>query len=1326
MKHLHPVFLSLIALFGLTSCLDQIKLSSYSIQYPIAGKSYVGTEYNASPNDLQGYEKLGEHFIVNSSSSFPQQTKMVLNGNDVGEYFELGDSPKQLKADIRDIQQFLKQGRNTFSVEPLSFGPQVVFDVDIHGPSIILTESNYSYIQEGVDGDGQPNMVPDSVRIHGFLRDASKYGSFLTVETIQVEGHDINGNVLTVPQDSFEIKVNEDGSFVGDVTIYNIIEPELWKNVSTDDEPDIYPVWQYTPGKSLLYTLRVSDIHGYETTMNIMADVAGSNDSLPINNALRLAIGDSFVESLRPVIAAGLTSALEKNPISGSDLGPFKVDIGLGNMPTTVDYFHLAKGDELTNPDPNSPGKVDWSDINDGAGPDKARINLNSFKVKDGSILAVDMVITSVLAELTIEMPSSLSWLIPRLELGMYIERINVETDAFAQAAQGKVSVQLRDSNFALQGIQTTDVKAGALDVTALAGALIPLLEGVIGGLLPTLVNPVIADNLSRIVIGQRLYRTDLIPGDIDKTNLPNPNSTKLTDEEKAILARLEANVPYTDFRVDVFELDTDTVLPPYYDLRVGIQSKADTGKADSFVKPILGTYFSDDPINPSLVMNGLGETGSNISMAINSNLINQFLAGVYSIGQMHLTLHPFSLTNLGGGKLYLGADHALTPVDPDNPTQTLAVKGDSRMRLWPDMPPIFAMQNIADSGSTGKGSITYPSATLAIEKFDGSKWNNEISLQVEFDLAVLVDELEGAVTLGAAGPPVFKVHETVNNTNVHISDLVLQAVIDATMFFGGDAIADQVIPINLNDIANATVNGKRLPLDSTEDVFTLADGSEAGKPQECAIQYAKDEWGKCPVGDDSCNPADNPIAFGASDDKLDTICYIVNFEVQTDTVGTIGDKGSNLFFQMGARDPSIPPAPAVPRLDLDVDGVVDYRDNCSINQAQLASIIGEVSDVHGQTLEANLDVETGELQESYKTLIRQEANKMVAIIYGGSAAAVPSSEDITWYNSNMRVADNPVTDLGEYPWLRLLFSNESQFDSDKDRIGELCEDDRDRDGIYADNLSVSLPDNCPSVYNPDQFDTLHPSGVGDACNARSTFVMLRSLKSKQDSVGGNSPLCLAQPASVSSNTTNVRDMLPCDASDPRQRFYMKAVNGVNLNEGVEFYTNASRSQGSASRLVAFGREQIDNGCETWLGNTGGTYTWVEEVKLVNRDDVYVKDVNDDKIGNAACSGTRDRIDPIWYPRRAPLVATDSLEDTQYPWYIDTKFDFYFRYNDGERTTAEDRKSCLTYGAGFGVDLDHLGPVPDKDPQQFYCSEGSDWRWAIWVGGADAPWNGEW
>ena len=64
---------------------------------------------------------------------------------------------------------------------------------------------------------------------------------------------------------------------------------------------------------------------------------------------------------------------------------------------------------------------------------------------------------------------------------------------------------------------------------------------------------------------------------------------------------------------------------------------------------------------------------------------------------------------------------------------------------------------------------------------------------------------------------------------------------------------------------------------------------------------------------------------------------------------------------------------------------------------------------------------------------------------------------------------------------------NQDQADTDRDRVGDACDAcvDPDGDGLGSPGFPTSTCplDNCPGVSNPNQSDSVHPNGIGDACD---------------------------------------------------------------------------------------------------------------------------------------------------------------------------------------------------------------------------------------------------
>lgn len=1319
----------------LSSCgLDDINLTGYEIVSPEKNATYVGSSAK-TPLINDGQPLLPNRFRVEySEGSVPpsKQLNIVLNGNKVGHLFN--HKANAAEADYSKLEQYLRQGENTFNVEPGSFGPSITFNYDGQGPTIVITEGY-------IDGN--------EAKITGLLRDASELNEILEVKLYNITGEEASGKLKMSSAQDRTLSVNPvTGEFSGSIDVSSVLNnPLIYKFVATDK-------------------------YGFKTEKEYLADDEGAQ-ALRLKNAVQVAVGETLVQALRPIIANSMYENLQVMPMDmrlgawndphicwvGGDKnkeikGVVKnkaytqaefdkqkellIEGGTSN-PNDAEVFAkvqscVDQGDVVSC---NCGGELDGATLPPnfdrlkgnmpGAGDIEIEVKrfylddgtefsqqgtmlLNEFNLAADNELHLDLAITNMLVDITIHPINGIIVLAGKMNLVLGLEQTFVKAVAKVKAEDGRMDARLDKGKTSITFGKTPDVKKGSiwggLPITGLLGALMPAIEGMITDMTPDIINSILSEELQKVVIGGVLARED------------DPNSS-------------------FDLRFDVAQLRTQSAGPDY-DLYVALDSTTKITGKDTNVKPMLGPVFREDPVNPSVVNNGV--TGSNLSVALNNNLINQALNATYATGVTHLTLYA--------GKTYYGA-HPLTPLDPDNAGKTLAKKGDTRVRLWPDVAPTIMFSRDEAKGNS-QAKADYASATLymdeAIEKNGVIEWKNTIRLKVNFDLAVRIGQKDNAFVLSADGPPIFRINEMENKSLIQVPQAALQRLLDLAMSFGGSLIADQMMVFDFGEIIDETLNGTEVVYLSSKDEAKT--GEEA---PECIVYRD---------GTAEAHPNANSVTLGG-DGKYDLVCQTIEMRVSTETVTTEGQRRSNLFFQMTAEDKNAPPRMGIPNFDLDGDGVVDLRgDNCTMPKTDIINLYRDLS-ADEPALAEDVD-ENGNPSTALQDEMRSRANKLLAERFGGSPNAVPNDDDYKHYNFLRFWGDDPIvisSNAGAYPWLRMMYNNPSQSNIDGlstsnlggDRIGDLCEDDDDRDGIWASYDGIhgtqiamptpnspnaayypdyafrasgyiaAAPDNCPAMHNPGQEDTKQPQGVGDACNVRVNYVLLRSYESQHDMAqGGGEPMCLTHEGLINTNlfSSTMHTMKVCNSEDVNQRWYMRAVNNLNLDDGVEFYTNETRNPATASRLIAFG-QQIEEDCSL-AGKT--SWTRVQEMRLVNKDNTALRNENAKNYnrGGGSCNERKDRGDPIWYPELVFSQGEEgSYEELQYPWVIRTGFNFSF----GDPHRNEGVNACITYAqGGWGVDIDSTGEAHSCVTH----GVGMKHRWSIWAGGEGAAWNGVW
>ena len=1358
MKLTNSYHVLLVMFFGvfLSACVDFIP-SDYSVKFPIQEASYVGTVDNPAPVSDGTTTQLEGFFVIDYKTPPSSSPDIVLNGQNISEYFVFG--PASAQGEVTSFEHLLRQGKNTLSVDALNFGPVNTFYLDSKGPDIVIYKGD-------VTGG-------NSVDIEGLVRDISGVGSVLELDLIQIVGYKSNGKVKRQFVETIDIAVNQDGVFSAAVDITGLVIPEVWiPNPSGNVfDPDILDPDEPSP-VSLLYSFRSVDEYGYRDEVEYLGDDDGAGDGLPIRDSVRVAVGETFVQSLRPVIAAALKTSMEENPIdigidcvtcdtdtqAGLDsqamlANSFNVNVGLGNMPTRIKRVFMNNVEV--------------------AGKQMGAVSLYDFRVIANDNLGLGMAIAGMEIRMHISFTGFLGFLMRSgLPMEMYIGKTIIESEVELRASNGKVNLQLRNADILLEDLIIEDVSIFGINIAAIAQAMLPVIQGFIEDMIPGIINPILKETMQEIVIGSTMYRTDLLPESVagaptyDRLNLPKSDAEGT--EDILILDAIK-DVPHVDVEINVANIGTDSLISGVYDLMLGMNTKADIAIADASVSPVLGTLFNDDPIPLAEVFNGF--SGSNLSVAVNSNFINQILASQYALGTMHLTQYK--------GTTYVGA-HPLTPCYSFECNATRATtKGDSRIRLWPDTPPFFSLGYVDDDVTAAKATVVYPSAMLAVDTLNGAgEWELQYEIKLDFNVGLIIKQEDQAVSFAAAGPPEFNVNSVINHTNIQFPNSWVQGILDTAMFFGGDALSDKVVFLDLAAIAAQYIKGERLVYNSVNDEFTLA-------TDECALRNLDDTWQVCKI--DPTGACGSIVVKGDSaDGKNDVICELMDFQMSTETVGAIGAEGTNLFFQMTIKDPDTPNPPVIPKLDLDDDGIIDYIDNCAVNPVLLNQAIEAVQNnvsylgkAEGKSILSDpfyMDQDTGEPTTDFEALILVQANIVVAEIAIANGAK-PNDNTVTpnpysdgsisqvdedWYNY-LRKTDNPITVVGSGNWVKMMFSNRSQYNYDGDRVGEMCEDDNDRDGMYTDNIPASVDrdnpdeikywiDNCPTIQqlrpNGDYYtvgesayfletETDSRTTAGDACDVRKNFVMIRSLGGRELANGVDA--CLAHNFTKAENLgyihgSNNPDVLlsisgypilngnglgriggvmACDPNDVRQQWYFHPNTEVNPT-AYNIYTHPYVNH-SYRRDIADDPDHPQRHVKIAAYEEG--FTGVGAMNLINREVTGDGRVN----LRTEHDGERENYSYFDFSITGVSRTGSTLQEARHPWLIGL----------ASTSTPSPGVECMFFGNYLG-DFDPakcreaFTYTNSSETLTYSVNGGNDWRWGILVGPEMEPWNDEW
>jgi len=248
------------------------------------------------------------------------KVNIYLNGNEIEDKFDVDSTPDYITANLDDLRDFLKQGKNVISIDPVSLTPiNHIFFVDSEGPTVVI----YGTAESG-----------GTVTVNGKFRDASEVTSLT-----------LNGQSATVVNDFFTVAVPA------------VANTQLYSFIATD-EHGYSKTSEYAPrGRQVnpILDVRVSE-NFLEPLLPVIEDgVAGFSDIKDDGDPGMLDSMGIIEATANVIISLDMDITIEElrlqnmrfNELSISDSGNFYLDILAypeGRDPNDPDFIATSNG----------------------------------------------------------------------------------------------------------------------------------------------------------------------------------------------------------------------------------------------------------------------------------------------------------------------------------------------------------------------------------------------------------------------------------------------------------------------------------------------------------------------------------------------------------------------------------------------------------------------------------------------------------------------------------------------------------------------------------------------------------------------------------------------------------------------------------------------------------------------------------------------------------------------------------------------------------------------------------------------------------------------
>lgn len=253
------------------------------------------------------------------------------------------------------------------------------------------------------------------------------------------------------------------------------------------------------------------------------------------------------------------------------------------------------------------------------------------------------------------------------------------------------------------------------------------------------------------------------------------------------------------------FDLTTRAERISYDKLRkaldVTFSGKMDMIEAHPDVRRSLGSLY-----NKSEVPSWKNNPDGNMSVVLNSNIVNQALNAIYSMGMTHMSVM------LSEAKMRFG---------PNAIDNSMGAEGDIKVDLVPSSPGSVRFDGHQVSQ---KASIHYNDAEMVISVKRDGKWQPKFIVNANLSVGAFINAVDSELVIKLDGKPRLNINSVLNDTGLPLTKAVVAPMLDVAL----SLIMPQVAKAAVNLGGAEVVTENELPL-NIEDIFAYIAGNAEG-----------------------------------------------------------------------------------------------------------------------------------------------------------------------------------------------------------------------------------------------------------------------------------------------------------------------------------------------------------------------------------------------------------------------------------------------------------------------------------------------------------------